>query len=508
MEQKHDIMEEEKIDLLPILRTFCRELRRFWLLVLLLAVACGGLLALRASHRYVPMYRTEAMLTATINSSGSTDLISSSYYYNNEAAKQAAATFPALLNSDAMRERLKLELGADYINGSISSAPVPGTNFLVLSVSSPSPEDAYAILNAVLKVYPQVSRLVIGDTQLSITDAATLPTEPYNPFSWKPSAIRGAVLGLVLGLAILLLLSNLNQTVSTPENAQTLINLSCLAEVPNIRSKRRSRKGQVPLLLLTNQESDSAFSEAFRLLRLKLLRHMKSGEEKVILVTSTLPAEGKSSVSINMALSLARDGKKVLLIDGDLRSQNIKTLLGLHMKSTGLLELLNQTTDEIRFIPYPNSSLFLLAGDSTCGNPTPLLNYDALQVIMDVLRPRFDYIILDTPPCAMMADAAAFARHCDKIIYVIREDYVTRSQLADAILSLSGAETEICGFVMNRASDHGHRRGYGYGYGKYGYGYKYGNYGKYGKYGKYGYHDKKRDSGHGSDKRAKHKPET
>lgn len=482
MEEKNkEAQLPQTIDLAPLLLGFLRQLKRLWWLVVLLAVLGGGLSWLRASRQYVPMYRAEAMLTATISTGSTTDLITSTYRYNNEAAQQAAGTFPALLGSDAMTERLKLALGTDRINGSISTTSVAGTNFLVLSVTSSNPQDAYDILCAVLEVYPQVSRLVIGDTQLAIAAEPSVPTEAYNPFSWKRPALTGALTGTALACVLLLLLAPLNQTLTSSKDVQKLLNLSCLAEIPYIRPKRRSRKDRQPLLLITTQDTDSAFCEAIRLLRLKLLRHMTNPSKKVILVTSTLPSEGKSSVAINTALSLARDGKKVLLIDSDLRAQNIKNLLGIHDKSTGLMELLNQSTNEIRFIPYRDTSLYLLAGDRTCTDPTPLLKYDVLQVVMNTLRPRFDYIILDTPPCGMMADAAALAAHCDKILYVVREDFVTRAQLVDSIYALTSANTEICGFVMNRSTEsHGGR--YGYGYGKYGYGYKYGAYSsKYGK---------------------------
>ena len=488
MEEKNKEVQQlpQTLDLAPLFRGFFRQLKRLWWLVVLLAVLGGGLFYLRASRQYVPMYQAEAMLTATISTGSTTDLITSTYHYNNEAAQQAASTFPALLSSDAMRERLKLTLGTDRINGTISTASVAGTNFLILTVTSSSPQDAYDILCAVLEVYPQVSRLVIGDTQLAIAAEPSVPAEAYNPFSWKRPALTGALIGLALGCGLLLLLSPLNQAVASSKDVQKLLNLSCLAEIPYIRPKRRSRKDRQPLLLITTQDTDSAFCEAIRLLRLKLLRHLTNPAEKVILVTSTLPSEGKSSVAINTALSLARDGKKVLLIDSDLRAQNIKNLLGVQTKSTGLMELLNQSTDEIRFIPYRDTSLYLLAGDRTCADPTPLLKYDVLQVVMNALRPRFDYIILDTPPCGMMADAAALAAHCDKIVYVVREDFVTRAQLVDSIHALTAVNTEICGFVMNRSSESSGSR-YGYGYGKYGYGYKYGTYGKYGKYGKDAY---------------------
>ena len=145
MEQKKQTA-PEKIDLFPILRNFWLQLHRFWWILPLLAVLAGSFFGWRAVRSYTPLYRSEATLSASINNTGSTDIVNYNYYYDNEAAQTAAETFPYLLSSDIMKERLQLALNTQYINGTIQSSNIAGTNFFVLTVTSPSAQDAsYAL---------------------------------------------------------------------------------------------------------------------------------------------------------------------------------------------------------------------------------------------------------------------------------------------------------------------------------------------------------------------------
>ena len=309
---------EELIDLGSLLRKMITCLRRFWILVLALAVAGGGLMYWKTYRSYRPMYRSEAVFSVSVSYSGNTDIMNyNSYYYDSSAAELVAETFPYILRTDAMKELICQKLGASYINGSISASSVAQTNFFVLTVTSSSAEDAYRIIQAVIDTYPQVSRQVIGETQLTISREPTLASAPYNTFSWQRSTAKGAVAGFVLGMLILFVLALLRKTALTPNDLKKALNLSCLARIPNIKLKQRKSNPNASLLI-THQEPDSAFCESFRLLRLKLLRQLKDNDQ-VIMITSSLPSEGKSSLAANIALSLAKDGKKVLLVDADLQ---------------------------------------------------------------------------------------------------------------------------------------------------------------------------------------------
>lgn len=471
------------VDLWGLVRRMMPYLRRFWALVLALMALGGGLMYLRAVRSYQPMYQSEAMFSVSVNSSGQTDIGSYSYYYDNSAAKQVVDTFPYILNTRLARELICQKLGTSYINGSITSTSMAGTNCFVLTVTSASAEDAYRILQAVMEVYPQVSRQVIGETQLSVSREPALASAPYNALSWKRPVAMGVMVGALLGLGLLLVLALLRRTVLRSEDVQKMLNLPCLARIPTVQRKKRKTGAQSPVLI-THLESDSAFCESFRLLRLKLLRQLQP-EDKLLMVTSSIPAEGKSTLAANLALMLDRDGKRVLLIDADLRNPSIKELLQLQKPSKGLGEYLAEPTDSVKLLRCGKGNLFVMAGDEAIPSPTTLLQRERLHDFLQPLRTMFDYIIIDTPPCTMMADASALCVHADKVIYAIREDCASTTQIYDGVQSLSDAGADICGFVFTRSSAVSSSSGYGYGYG---YGYS-----RYGKRSGYSYRKERTD---------------
>ena len=469
---EHEMNEElEKIDLFKILRKFLPYLRKFWMLLLVLAVVNGSQTFVRLYRAYRPMYKCEAMFAVQINYDGTSDISSYRHNYDKTAAEQVVDTFPYILNSSIMRELILQELDTPYINGSTSVQAIPGTNFFLMTVTSSNPDDAYQVLMATIARYPQVSQHILGSTQINLIRDPVPPTAPYNHFTWQKQVAADAMSGVALGLAILVAMAFLRRTVMSTDDVKRIISLPCLASVPNIKAKQRKSAAQTSLLI-SNQQSDSAFCEAFRLLRLKLLRRLGE-DDRILMFTSTLPSEGKSSLAANTALSLAKDGKKVLLIDADLRSPSVKGLLGVDTPSSGLGDYLQEGLDAVNFLRYKNTRLYLFAGDEVISDPTSLLQLEKMNTLIQSLRPMFDYVILDTPPCSMMADAAAFAQHADKVVYVIREDYASPNQIYDGVQSIGSTGADICGYVYNRASSVRTSR-YGYGYGRYGYGKRYG----------------------------------
>ena len=372
----HTNNEEQAIDLSVLLRRMLRALRRLWPVCLALIVLCAAVMGWRAHRTFRPMYRSEAVFSVSLSFIGGTDVSSYSQYYNKSAAQQVTDTFPYLLSSDRMQELLRQRLGTASINGSISASPIPDTSFFVLTVESPGAQDAYDILRAVIDVYPQVNRLVLGETQLVVNQEPSLPDAPYNSDPWVRSAVKGAFLGLVLGLAVLIIAAALRRTVSSTGDVKRLVSLPCLASIPRTAPKRR-KSGPQQGLLITHMQTDSAFCEAYRLLRLKLLRQLKP-QDKIIMITSSIPSEGKSSVSVNLALSLAREGKKVLLIDGDLRGPSDKALLGLTKPSDGLGQCLSGSLGQVHFLRYEDTSLYVFAGSEPIHTPMNLLQYDKI----------------------------------------------------------------------------------------------------------------------------------
>lgn len=458
------------IDISELLSRFFRELKKLWIPAIIVTSAFAVLFALRAKMNYTPMYQSRAMFTVSSGYS-SDDILSYSYYYDNEAAKQLAAAFPYMLGTDVMNELVKNELGVSYINGSIRAEAVADTNLFTLTVTSSDPQDAYDILEAVIASYPRVALYMVDYSQVIMKSEPTVPTAPYNSFSWKGSAVKGGMLGLGLSCLAALVLAMMRKTIFSAADLKASANVPILASVARTSAKkRRSGKG---IISLTHAGVDPDFVEAMRGLRIKLLRAMTEPGAQVILVTSTLPGEGKTTISANLALSLASSGLRTVLIDTDLRKQDTKAAVGVNDTRPGLPEYMTDSNIKVASMlsPVPGSSLEVIC--STAAKRRPPMNAHKLEQLIERLRPDYDYIVLDTPPCGIISDAKFICRCADAIVYVVRHDYASRNQIVDSMQELADQKAKLTGCVLNDtpAVSHSKRYGYGqYGYGKYGYG--------------------------------------
>lgn len=475
-EQRHT-SSDNRLDLTLILKNFWHLFRRTWLLVILVAVAFGAYSGYRSYSSYVPYYEAEAVLSVSSGYTATVDILNRSSYYDSGATKQVINTFQDIIGTDAMREMILQELGTTYINGSIRTEIIANSNLFTLAVSSSSAQDAYDILIAVMNNYPKIASLVIGNTQLTMVQTPVVPTVPVNTRSWKSAAYSGAVSGAMVTLAIITLLSQLRKTIRSSDDMKRYTNLTCLGLIPVVPQRRRKNGSTSPSLLRSNLPS--SYAEAIRTLRTRLL-HRLEGKGKVIMVTSTAPSEGKSTISANLALALSQAGSRVILVDADMRVQSLQTFFNLKGKFKGLPELLAGSVTDLDSClqTIPGTSLQLLGSSTNVSSPSKLLRSARIQKILQILRLRADYVIIDTPPIGLLADAASFARLVDGVVYVVREDYANRSEILNCIQSVSDSQANILGYVLNGTSKSGNRYGYGYGSG---YGAGYGGYGKYGK---------------------------
>lgn len=343
-ERKIDRTDEEGlIDLSRLLREARSVLRRLYWLPLALAAVMALLICLHGWRSYQPMYASEATFTIQVVSGTGSDIAGGYGYYDKATAEQLGKTFPYLIQSDLMRGKLCRAMGVTTLNGTITAQTVSDTNLFTIRVTSPSAQDAKAILDKVIELYPDVAGYVIGSTSMNLLTQPQAATEPYNAFHPLRSAAKGAALGLVLGLAVVLLCAAARRTVRDTEDVRMKLNQTCLAALPKVRFKQRGKSGGEELMSIQNEHVSSAFQESVRSLRIKLLRELPEGEGcRTILVTSTLPGEGKTTVAVNLAQSLSRGGARVILVDLDMRKPSVKRAMGVTIPSVGVVELIEQ----------------------------------------------------------------------------------------------------------------------------------------------------------------------
>jgi polysaccharide biosynthesis transport protein len=291
-----------------------------------------------------------------------------------------------------------------------------------------------------------------------IVDVARVPSAPVEPNI--PRNLEFAfVLGLTSGVGLAFLLEGLDNTVRTTEQAQMISGLPPLGMIPMGSRTAREGLNTKRLALATSKEAvelvtqtrpNSQMAESYRALRTSLLLTNLGAPPKVIIVTSALPQEGKSTTSISCANVLAQKGTRVLLIDADLRRPSIHKTLGMGPRS-GLSNVLTgsatleQTITRVPSLP----NVFVLPAGTPPPNPAELLASPQMRDLLEELRGQYDHIVIDTPPTLSVTDAVVLSPRADAIVLVIRSGQTTKQALRRARDLLMQVNAKVSGVLLN-----------------------------------------------------------
>lgn len=468
--------QQNNVSLQNIWIAFKRGLKRFWWLLILLAVLGGGVLGVRAWKNYVPTYTASVTFTVRVDNSVYAGISA----YNAKTASQMERTFPYILTSGVLSDIVKEDLNTDYLPA-ISAKAIENANLLELKVTGTDPKFCHKVLQSVINNYPAIAERVVGPTELTIVDATGIPDTPNNQRSWKSAAEKGALAGLAAAALLILAYGSLNATVMGRDDFQRISNAAYLGALPVVPSKKRTNAAaQIVNLKTVNSRN---YREAFRTVSSRVNKALKQNNYRVLMVSSAIPSEGKTTVSFNLATALSDLQHKVLLIDCDLRSPSLYRMLK-QKECEGITEWYNGEAELSQIIHSVTADKLdvIFAGQAT-NDSAEILGSDKFKQLLTSLRNEYDLIVLDTPPCSMLADATELSTQADCFAMVVKQDYASRDSVISGLNNLQESGIPIIGYIMNEYEGGASGRyGYGYGYGKYGYG-------KYG-YGKYGYGQK------------------
>ena len=291
-----------------------------------------------------------------------------------------------------------------------------------------------------------------------IVDGARPPIAPIEP-NIPRNLMFAAVLGLASGVGLAFLLEGLDNTVRTTEQAQMISGVASLGMIP--LGSKSAREGPNPkrLVIATSKEAvelvtqvrpQSQMAESYRALRTSLLLSNIGAPPKIIMVTSALPQEGKTTTSINTAVVLAQKGVRVLLIDADLRRPSIHKTLGMGPHSGLSNVLTGSTTLEqaiTRSVVLPNLSV--LPAGTPPPNPAELLASSKMRDVLDELRGQYDHVVIDTPPSLSVTDAVVLSPRADAVVLVIRSGQTTKQALRRSRDVLMQVNAKVVGVLLN-----------------------------------------------------------
>jgi capsular exopolysaccharide synthesis family protein len=315
----------------------------------------------------------------------------------------------------------------------------------------------------------------LRSSNIRVVDIARTPTQPISP-NVQRSLLLGILLGLSLGIGLALVLESFDSTVRNLEELSAISTLPALGTIPlqlssngYLRKRLKTmsaetEKSESPALV-TYARPRSEAAEAYRALRTSILLSSFGAPPKVILVTSAMPQEGKTTISANSALVLAQRGSRVLLIDADLRRPGIDKLFG--FRSRGGLSTLISGVDKIEDVVVPFTqvpNLWILPAGPIPPQPVELLGSTVMKDHITRWRNEFDHIIIDTPPCLSVTDAVVLSPEADRVILVARAGKTSKPALRRACDLLLQVNARVMGIVLNALDLHS-GDGYYYTYG-------------------------------------------
>ena len=469
---------ELPLDIYSILRALVKD---WWMI--LTAGLIGAMIAyMMVGSAYTPTYTSS--MTFIVSSKGSTNSLA-----DLTAANEMAETFSEVLNSRLLKKRVQQELNLSYLPGTITTNVVEGTNLMSLSVSAPSPEHAFKIMKSVLNNYSEITQYVLENVVLDVMEAPQVPMAPSNLVSASAMMKKYGLMAMALMAALLALIDYLKDDIKNEKEVELKLDSKLFGtiyhEVKNktFRSKFKKNKRA---LLVTDPTSSFMFVENYKKLRTKLMYKTKQDRGKVILITSVMENEGKSTVATNIALTLAQKADRVVLVDGDLRRPAVYKIFEKKLKKEQEIgEYLNGNIPLKDVVHYDKErGLHLIIGSKHYSNSTEMVSGERLRALMKAVQKLADYVVIDSPPTSLMADAEVLAEYADVSLLVVRQGMANARSINDTIDILEEGHSELLGCIYNDVKTgifSGKRTFGGYGYGGYKYGYEKGNQSRYAK---------------------------
>ncbi len=480
--------------------SFSLETIAFNLLKYCWMVIIGTLITAMAAYvvvteKYEPKYTSSA--TFVVSTKGT---VTSSVFTNLNAARSLAESFKYVLDSDVLMKTVCETMGITSFSGTVTSTLIEDTNILQLSVTSDSPSLTFKMINAIIDNHHIISDSVIADAVMDILMRPSVPKSPVNSmqrFNTVKKCMLIAALGIIAAIIFYSILSDKVKDDNDVDNridCEKLVTLDHQKSNITIRGILKKRKKRIPLI--TDPTTSFGYSETMRLLRTKVEYLMQKGNHKVLMVGSAADSEGKSIVAVNLALMLAKNDKRTLLIEGNMFNPSIANMLNLSIDGDLAIDEYLTSNIPVDMLPSPKAFplVSLLACKKPLSNSSEIINSKLMAEFVEKSKRHFDYIIIDTPPMAFSSDAESIAELADAALMVIKQNASTVNRINDIIEILEGSNIDVLGCVFNdvkripllESIGDGMRSGYDSytGHGRYRFG-SYGSYGRYGSYGEY-----------------------
>lgn len=449
------------------LQDFLKLLRTRWI-----TVCAVALLTVLGTAIYTmlitPLYQASTRLFVSTSAGSSL----AETYQGNRFSQERVVSYAELLKGKTLAQRtvdkLGLDISAEELQKKVSASAKLDTVLITVSVVDESPVRARDIANALSDEFVVLVReletpegAASPDARVVVEQRASIPEGPVVPKTSRNIAV-GALLGVALGIGLAVLRDHLDNTVKSRGVLEEITDAGLVGSIPLDKMRRKQPA-------ISFETDSSGISEAFRKLRTNLQFLSVDNPPRVIVVTSSMPAEGKSTTAINIALALAEAEHNVVLVDGDLRRPTLHKYLelagtvGVSTVLSGRVTL-DEALQKTRF-----AGLTVLTSGTVPPDPSELLGSQSAKKMLAELRSRYDYVIVDSTPLLAVTDAAILAASADGVLIMTRYGQTRRDQLIHAVGNLHDVGAVLLGAVFTLLPTRGSSSySYTYGYGYYG----------------------------------------
>ncbi len=456
-EEKRTSLDDDR-GIEPILKFIRQIFSKLWLIVLFVvvfAVAGFGIAKITYTEQYV------SGIIFNVSNKNS-DVAGAASQYMTVSDAQASATiannFKELIQNGndfitIVQDIVKTTTGTEHskavLRSMISVEVVADSTLMKINVTAPDADTAYAVSTAIQSMYADFSKDAFPTANITVADNATKSALASDSSTLIYTA-AGLMIGAALAVIIILITAKIQNKLLSTEDIKSNFNINILATVSDIKSKKKNERNR---LLITDKNVGLPFIETFKLIRTKIENTKLKKGYSVYAITSSTESEGKTTCSVNIALSLAKSGKSVLLIDADLRKPAVCKTLGINIEGEkGVYDIVTgrkKFEESVKYIEKLN--LYMLVASSAVQDPSETLASEAMAEIVKEAKKNFDFVIIDCPPAGVVADAAIVANYADTIIFVTAEERVAIPQIEYALSDLVTAKAEILGCIYNRA---------------------------------------------------------
>lgn len=430
------------------LRDYLRIWRRNWILIVAATLAgllIGGVLSVLAK----PIYKADTELFVAIQNSGSVQELQQGNTFTQARVQSYVKTVGSPLVLQPAIDSLGLDTTPAMLSKAVTASNDLDTVLINISVEDSSPVQAAAtaeaVANSLVRAVDSLEKPKTGGTSpvsLSIIKPAVAPDAPSSP-NTRLNLLLSMVVGLAMGVGLAVLRTILDTRIRGEADMRTVTDAPLLGGISFDAEATKKP-------LLTQVAPQSPRAESFRQLRTNLQFANVSGHAKTVLVTSSLPGEGKSTTATNLAIALAQAGESVCLIDADLRRPMVGDYLGID-RSAGLTTALVGLADVNDLLqPWGDDNLFVLTSGQVPPNPSELLGSTEMKQLIMRLEQAFDTIIIDAPPLLPVTDAAVLSQYVGGVVLVVGTQRLKHQDLAKSIAALQLVGSNLLGVILNR----------------------------------------------------------